>query len=65
MCDAFFHLNLLNAQGILAQGIYDTRVVFRQFSDVKDEARSQQRSVLGRLVSARPQRTGISRPKVS
>ena len=36
MRDAFFHLNFLNATGILAQKIYDARATFRQFSDVKD-----------------------------
>ena len=54
MCDAFFHLNFLNARGILAQKIYDARTTFR---------RSQRPSVLGQLVCGGPQYTGISRPK--
>ena len=32
----FFHLNFLNAQGILAQKIYNVHTIFRQFSDVKN-----------------------------
>ena len=32
----FFHLNFLNARGILAQNIYHVRAIFRQLSDVKD-----------------------------
>ena len=39
MC--FFHVNFLNAQGMLAQGIYDVDTVFCQFSDVKNGGRSQ------------------------
>ena len=31
----FFHLNFLNARGILAQKIYNARATFRQFFDVK------------------------------
>ena len=61
----FFHLNFLNARGILAQGIYYGSTIFRQFSDVKSGVRSQQPSILGRLVTVEPQRTGISRPKES
>ena len=42
----FFHLNFLNARGILAQKIHDAHAIFRQFSDVKNWKRSQQPSVL-------------------
>ena len=38
---------------------------FRQFSDLKNRGRSQQRSVLGQLVIGELQRTGISCPKES
>ena len=31
----FFHLNFLNAQGILAQKFYNGHAIFCQFSDVK------------------------------
>ena len=51
----FFHLNFLNAQGILAQRIYDACTIFRQFSDVKSGGQSQQPSILGQLVSGKPQ----------
>ena len=61
----FFHLNYLNAQGILAQKIYSARAIFHQFSDVKNGGRSQQPSVLGQLVTSEPQYTGISHPKES
>ena len=30
----FFHVNSLNARGILAQKIYNVHTIFRQFSDV-------------------------------
>ena len=30
----FFHVNSLNARGILAQKIYNVQTIFRQFSDV-------------------------------
>ena len=59
----FFHLNFLNAQGILAQKIYNKHAIFRQFSDVKNGVRSQQPSVLCQLVTCKSQRTGISCPK--
>ena len=32
----FFHLNFLNAQGILAQKIYNAHTIFCQFSDTKN-----------------------------
>ena len=36
MRDAFFHLNFVNAQGILAQKIYNLPAIFCQFSDIKN-----------------------------
>ena len=42
----FFHLNFLNALGILAQGIYNACTIFYQFSAVKNEGQSQQPSIL-------------------
>ena len=59
----FFHLNFLNARGILAQKIYNVRVIFHSFSDVKNGVPSQKPSVLGHLVTSKPQRIGISHPK--
>ena len=56
----FFHLNYLNAQGILAQKIYNALANFHQFSDVKNGRCSQQPSILGQLVTGEPQCTGIS-----
>ena len=47
----FFHLNFLNAQGILAQKIYNVHAIFCQFSDVINGKRSQQPSVLCQLVT--------------
>ena len=38
----FFHLNLLNAQAILASKIYDVGAIFCQFSDIKNMGWSQQ-----------------------
>ena len=32
---SFFHLNFLNALGILAQQIYNAHAIFHQFSEVK------------------------------
>ena len=37
----FFHLNFLNARGILAQGVYNARAMFRQFSYVVSGRRSR------------------------
>ena len=45
MC--FFHLNFLNAWGILAQKIYNAHAIFHQFSDFKNGGQSQQTSILG------------------
>ena len=59
------YLNFLNARGILAQNIYNMDAIFRQFSDVENERRSQQPSVLCQLVTSESQRTEISCPKVS
>ena len=61
----FFHLNFLNARGILAQKIYNAHAIFCQFSDVKNGVRSQQPSVFGRLATSEPQSTGINCPKES
>ena len=61
----FFHLTFLNAQGILAQKIYNAHAIFCQFSDFKNWGRSQQPSVLGQLITGEPQRIGISHPKES
>ena len=61
----FFHLNFLNAQGILAQKCIMHVLFFCQFSDVKDGGQSQQLSVLSQLVTGEPQRTGLSHPKKS
>ena len=55
MCDAFFDLNFLYAQGILVQKIYNVHTIFRQFSNFKNEGRSQQPSALGQLVTDEPQ----------
>ena len=60
-----FDLNFLNAQGILAQKIYNAHTIFRQFSSIKNEARSQQPSAVGQLVTGEPQPTRISCPKES
>ena len=61
----FFHLNFLNTRGILAQKIYNVRAIFYQFSDVKNMGQSQQPTILGQLVTGKPQRTRINRPKES
>ena len=61
----FFDLNFLNAQGILAQKIYNTRTIFREFSSIKNEGQSQQASALDQLVTGEPQPTRISCPKES
>lgn len=61
----FFQQNFLIARGILVQKIYNARAIFCQSYDVKNGGRSQQPSVLGQLVTAEPQRTGISRPRES
>ena len=53
----FFHLNFENAQGILAQKIYNAHANFRQFSDVKSGVRSQQPSVLCQIVTGEFQHT--------
>ena len=59
----FFDRHFLNAQGILAQKIYNAHTTFRQFSTIKNEGRSQQPSALGQLVTGEPQPTRISCPK--
>ena len=59
----FFHLNFPNAQGILAQRIYNVCTIFHQFSDVKNGGRSQQPSALDQLVTDESHRTRISCPK--
>ena len=46
-----FHLNFLNAQGILAQKIYNPHAIFRQFSDVKNGGQSQQQNALYQFTS--------------
>ena len=56
----FFHLNVLNVQGILAQKIYNPPNIFHQFSDVKNWGWSQQLSILYQLVTGESQRTGIT-----
>ena len=61
----FFHLNFLNARGILTQKIYNARAIFRQFSDINNGGQGQQPSVLAQLVTGEPQHTGISHPKGS
>ena len=61
----FFDLNFLNAQGILAQKIYNTHTIFHEFSSIKNEGRSQQPSPLDQLVTGEPQPTRISCPKES
>ena len=65
MHDAFFRQNFLIARGILVQKIITRGAIFCQSYDVKNGGRSQQPSVLGQLVTAEPQRSGISRPKES
>ena len=59
------HLNFVNVQGILAQGIYDVHAIFHQFSDVKNGVQSQQPSILRQLVFGEPQCTEISHPEES
>ena len=61
----FFDINFLNVQGILAQKIYNAHTIFRQFSSIKNERRSQQPRALGQLVTGEPQPTRISCPKES
>ena len=53
----FFDLNLLNAQGILAEKICNVHTIFRQFSNIKNEGRSQQSSSLCQLVTGEHQPT--------
>ena len=53
----FFDLNLLNAQGILAEKICNVHTIFRQFSNIKNEGRSQQLSSLCQLVTGEHQPT--------
>ena len=53
----FFDLNLLNAQGILAEKICNVHTIFRQFSNIKNEGRSQQSSALCQLVTGEHQPT--------
>ena len=36
MHNAFFNLNFLNVQGVLAQKIYNAHALFCQFSDIKN-----------------------------
>ena len=52
-------------RGLLAQKNYNALANFRQFSDLKNRGRSQQRSVLGQFVIGELQGTGISCPKES
>ena len=61
----FFDLNFLNAQGILAQKIYNAHTIFREFSSIKNEGQSQQPSALDQLVTGEPQPNRISCPKES
>ena len=61
----FFYLNFLNAQGILAQKIFNVHAIFRQFSDIKMGNDPKQPSALGQLVTSEPQCTRISCPKES
>ena len=53
----FFDLNLLNAQSILAEKICNVHTIFRQFSNIKNEGRSQQSSALCQLVTGEHQPT--------
>ena len=53
----FFDLHCLNAQGILAQNTYNAHTIFRQFSNIKNEGRSQQSSSLCQLVTGEHQPT--------
>ena len=61
----FFHLNFLNASGILAHKTCNACTIFPEFSNFKNGGQSQQSSVLDQLVTSEPQRTGISRSKES
>ena len=61
----FFDLHFLNAQGILAQNTYNAHTIFRQFSNIKNEGRSQQPSAVGQLVTGEPKPTRMSCPKES
>ena len=65
MCDVFFYLHFLNAQCILAQKMYNAHTIFCQFSNIKNEARSQQPSALGQLVTGEPHSNRISCPRES
>ena len=58
-----FHINFLNALGVLAQEIYDVHALFHQFSNIKNGRRFQQWTILSQLVSAGPKHTGMSHPK--
>ena len=61
----FFDLNFLNAQGILAQKIYNAHTIFGEISSIENEGRSQQPSALDHLSTGEPQLTRISCPKES
>ena len=61
----FFDLHFLNAQGILAQNTYNAHTIFRQFSNIKNEGRSQQPSAVDQLVTGEPKPTRMSCPKES
>ena len=61
----FFELNFLYVQGILAQKICNAHTIFHQFSNFKNEGRSQQPSTLSQLVTDEPQPARISCPKES
>ena len=50
MC--FFHLNFLNAQGILIQRIYNVLTIFCQLCDVKNGGQLQQANILGQLATS-------------
>ena len=65
MCDAFFHLNFLNARGFLAQKICDVHVSFCQLSGVKNGGHSQEPCFLGQFITGEHQRSRISCPKES
>ena len=54
----FFTKLFLSVRGVLAQKI-KMHTIFRKFSDVINRGQSQQRSVLGQLVTGESSYTGI------
>ena len=49
-----FDSNFLNAQGILAEKMFNAHTISPQFSSIKNEGRSQQPSTLDQLFTGEP-----------